>query len=276
MIQVYRDKLKSFQILSGTGLKMIACIAMFIDHLSKIVLSWFTSSVWFPMYQNGIMNWEQFHNLDNFIRFTLHGIGSVAFPLFCFLLSEGFYYTGNRKRYIGRMLLFAFISEIPFDIGFFHAYSKNVGSFPFYWEYQNVYFTLFLGLLCLLCIEKLQYNKENLIDKMKSHLLQLLSVVTIFFIAELVHCDYGGQGILFIVSFYLLRQKRICQIIAFLILYMITTGNQPTIYVFIFAALILFYNGKRGCLRTKNFFYWFYPVHIIILYLSTLLLQIVM
>lgn len=276
MLQRYRDKFKNFQLLSGTDIKTIACVTMFIDHLSKIVLSWYTSSVWFPMYQNGIMNWDQFHNLDNFVRFTLHGIGSIAFPLFCFLLSEGFYYTGNRKCYIGRMLLFAFISEIPFDISFFHAYSKNAGSFPFYWEYQNVYFTLFLGLLCLLCIEKLQCNKENLIDKMKSCLFQLLSVVTIFFVAELVHCDYGGQGTLFIVSFYLLRQRRICQVIVFLILYMITTGNQPTIYVLISAIIILFYNGKRGNLRTKYFFYWFYPVHIIILYLSTLLLQIVM
>lgn len=70
------------------------------------------------MINNGQMSQEQFYKIDNFIRFDLQSIGTIAFPLFCFLLAEGFQHTRNKKRYIGLMFAFALISEIPFDMGF--------------------------------------------------------------------------------------------------------------------------------------------------------------
>lgn len=70
------------------------------------------------MLDSGKMSWEQYQQIDYFIRFDLQSIGTIAFPLFCFLLTEGFKHTGNRKHYIKLMFIFALISEIPFDIGF--------------------------------------------------------------------------------------------------------------------------------------------------------------
>lgn len=95
------------------------------------------------MVDNGKMSWEQFAQIDNFIRFDLRSIGTIAFPLFCFLLAEGFQHTKSRKRYIGLMFVFALISEIPFDIGFFSEYSRMEGTFPFYFKYQNVFLLCF-------------------------------------------------------------------------------------------------------------------------------------
>lgn len=201
------------------------------------------------------------------IRFDLQSIGTIAFPLFCFLLAEGFQHTRSKKRYIGLMLAFALISEVPFDIGFFSAYSRMEDTFPFYLKYQNVFFTLFLGLLTLVCLERFSCKSDLPVDRIKSAVLQVLSVVLFSGIAEGIHCDYGMQGILFISAFYICRNHRIYQVLLFLLAYMGTTGNQPPLCTLLACLLILLYNGKRGKLKLKYFFYVFYPAHILVLYL---------
>jgi hypothetical protein len=159
-------------------------------------------------------------------------------------------------------------------LGFFSELSRRSGTFPFYFSYQNVFFTLFLGLLCLSALERLpkfkkeQDRKENI----KAVLLQLGTVAVIATVAEIVKCDYGSMGIIFIVGFYFLRENRILQALGYLVLYMVTTGNQPTVCTMIAALLMLLYNGTRGKLKLKYFFYWFYPAHILFLYGMTLLL----
>ena len=165
------------------------------------------------------------------------------------------------------MLAFALISEIPFDIGFFSAYSRMEGTFPFYLKYQNVFFTLFLGLLTLVCLERFSCKSDLPVDRIKSAVLQVLSVVLFSGIAEGIHCDYGMQGILFISAFYICRNHRIYQVLLFLLAYMGTTGNQPPLCTLLACLLILLYNGKRGKLKLKYFFYVFYPAHILVLYL---------
>lgn len=170
-------KINRIQFLSGNSLKVIAVLTMLIDHLCKIVLQWLLSNYWGAMADNGQMSWERFREIDYFIRFDLQSIGTIAFPLFCFLLAEGFQHTRSKKRYIGLMLAFALISEIPFDIGFFSAYSRMEGTFPFYLKYQNVFFTLFLGLLTLVCLERFSCKSDLPVDRIKSAVLQVLSVV---------------------------------------------------------------------------------------------------
>ena len=165
------------------------------------------------------------------------------------------------------MLAFALISEVPFDIGFFSAYSRMEDTFPFYLKYQNVFFTLFLGLLTLVCLERFSCKSDLPVDRIKSAVLQVLSVVLFSGIAEGIHCDYGMQGILFISAFYICRNHRIYQVLLFLLAYMGTTGNQPPLCTLLACLLILLYNGKRGKLKLKYFFYVFYPAHILVLYL---------
>lgn len=268
------EKLGKFQVLTGNGLKIIACISMFIDHFSKIFLAAIITKL-FWMAENGEIPFEQYQSFSDFVRFKLYDIGTIAFPIFCFLLVEGFIHTKNRKRYVGSMLAFALISELPFDLGFFSELSRRHGTFPFYLSYQNVFFTLFLGLLCLSVLERLpkfekeQGRKENI----KAVLLQLGTVALVAVVAELLKCDYGGQGIIFIAGFYILRGDCILQALGYLVLFMVTTGNQPTICTMLAAIFILLYNGKRGKLKLKYFFYWFYPAHILLLYGMTLLLK---
>lgn len=264
--------LRKIQFLTNNSIKIIACVSMFIDHFSKIFLGAILTKL-FWMAENSEIPFEQYQSISDFVRLNLYAIGTIAFPLFCFLLVEGFAYTKNRKRYIGAMLVFAFISELPFDLGFFSELSKRNGTFPFYFSYQNVFFTLFLGLFCLSILERLpkiekaQSWKANI----KPILLQLGTVAIVAVVADFLKCDYGSMGIIYIAGFYFLRENRILQAVGFLVLYMATTGNQPTLCTIIAILLILLYNGKRGKLKLKYFFYWFYPAHILFLYGMTLL-----
>ena len=119
MIKRVDKRLQAVQCLTGNKIKIIACITMLIDHFSKIFLESIMNDKLFPLYLAGGMSTEQFYGIDAFQKNILNGIGTIAFPLFCLLLSEGFFYTKNRKRYIGGMLAFALISEVPIDLGYF-------------------------------------------------------------------------------------------------------------------------------------------------------------
>ena len=258
--------------LSGNSLKIIAVFTMVIDHTCKIVFQWLLSNYWGAMVDSGEMSWERFTQIDHFIRFDLQSIGTIAFPLFCFLLAEGFQHTRSRKRYIGLMFVFALISEIPFDIGFFSEYSRMEGTFPFYFNYQNVFFTLFLGLVALVCLERFSCKSEKRADKVKAVVLQIISIAAIAAVAELIRCDYGMEGILYIAAFYICRKNRVYQVLLFLLAYMVATGNQPPMCTLLACLIILLYNGKRGKMKLKYFFYAFYPIHITLLYLITLMI----
>ena len=167
-VQKIEDSIRPYQFLSGSALKVIAILAMTVDHLCKIILQWLVANYWSGMVSGGQMSLERFQQIDEFIRFRLQSVGALAFPLFCFLLSEGFRYTHSKKRYLLSMLAFALISELPFDVAFFGRLAKLNGTFPFYFKYQNVFFTLFLGLLTLVCLEKLSCNSEARADKRES------------------------------------------------------------------------------------------------------------
>ena len=267
------ERLCRFQFLTGNMLKLLAVTAMVIDHLCKIVLQWLLTDYWGEMAETGEMTWERFQQIDTWIRFDLQSVGAMAFPLFCFLLVEGFRHTGNRKRYLGTMLLFAVLSEIPFDIGFFSRYSIKEGTFPFYLEYQNVVFTLSLGLVTLECLVRLQETIGSRVGKAGTICFQGLSVVLIAGVAEIIRCDYGMEGIWIVVAFFVGRKSRIGQVLLFLLAYMLTTGNQPTVWVLLACLAILLYNGTRGVRKIKYSCYVFYPAHIGLLYLVTLALK---
>ena len=98
-----------FQILSGSMLKLLACIAMLIDHTGAIILSHYPPALTELFYING--------KGITFYR-IVRDIGRCAFPIFCFLIVEGFLHTHDRRKYGRNLLLFALISEIPWNFMF--------------------------------------------------------------------------------------------------------------------------------------------------------------
>ena len=224
------------------------------------------------MEEIGKISSEAVVKFDEFVRFRLYPIGSIAFPLFCFLISEGFFYTKNRKRYFLLMGTFALLSEIPLDLAFFRSDAIVENTFPFYWGYQNVFFTLLLGLIALWCIEKFKPIAQQKNKKIKARFLQIACVVGLAVTASLIHSDYEAYGVFLIVAFYLCRKNHFYQMLAFLLVYMVSTNAQPAFPEFTAILILLLYNGQRGKLRLKYFFYIFYPAHLMILYITTLLL----
>ena len=134
---------------SGTALKTIACITMLIDHIGASCIE---AGILTPGLDSGTLSRDTLsayplYRLDMVLRFT----GRLAFPLFCFLLVEGFVHTHNVKGYLGRLVLFGLLSEVPFDLAFFRT--------PFDFSAQNVYWTLALGVLAMAGLKR--FKKEN-------------------------------------------------------------------------------------------------------------------
>ena len=124
---------------SGTALKTIACITMLVDHIGASCIE---AGILTPGLDSGTLSRDTLsayplYRLDMVLRFT----GRLAFPIFCFLLVEGFVHTHNVKGYLGRLVLFGLLSEVPFDLAFFRT--------PFDFSAQNVYWTLALGVLAM-------------------------------------------------------------------------------------------------------------------------------
>lgn len=218
-----------FKILNSTNLKIIAMITMTIDHIGYLLL---------PQY------------------LVLRILGRLSFPIFCFLLVNGFKHTKNYNQYVLRLLVFAVLSEIPFDL---FAYGKIVD-----FSGQNIFFTLLIGLLMIKCIQFIRIFKITEFGFFNV-IFEGLVVITACMTAFTIRSDYSYCGILMIYWFYLFQKNNIM-----LFTFQAFTNMRLMGGVQSFAILglipVYLYNGKRGWYKIKYIFYGYYPVHLLILY----------
>lgn len=130
--------------LPGSTIKLIAIISMLIDHIAATILERMMMRAGYMLATinaGAMSNWIATHRSLFIPYIVMRMIGRFGFPIFCFLLVEGFAHTHNRKKYALRLFLFALISEIPFDLAFRGEW--------FFSGYQNVFFTLFLGMIAM-------------------------------------------------------------------------------------------------------------------------------
>lgn len=241
---------KSYQILPQSAFKVIALLSMAIDHFGAAVVEfWYIKAAYAGApYSNTLF---QFY-------IVLRSIGRIAFPIFCFLLTEGFFHTGNRWKYARNLLIFAAVSEIPFDLAINHALLE--------WTHQNVFFTLLLGLLAMMAMEKCREKVENLPLRV---LLMASAAAAMILAAIVLKTDYNGWGVGVIVGMYLLHSYPIAAGLFGAVLLSIMQSIEA--WTFLALPLFLLYNGERGRQR-KFFFYVFYPAHFLLLYLVYLVL----
>ncbi len=213
--------------MTSTLLKMIALLTMIIDH---------TGAIFFPQYR------------------VFRIIGRIAFPIYCFLLIEGYNHTKDIRKYGLRLLLFAFISEIPFD----YAFYGEIG-----FTHQNIFFTLTLGLIFVYMID--QYFKVN-------PFIAVMGMVIAVSLSEFLNTDYGSLGIIYILIFYIASKingySRIIFIFLMLYIFSATLSFGLQSYAVLSVIFIAAYNGKKGASGKllKYGFYAAYPVHLLILY----------
>ena len=203
--------------LNSFQLKCIAVLTMIIDH---------TGAVLFPG--------------DLVFRY----IGRISFPIFCFLLVEGFSHTRDMRKYMLRLGVFAVISEIPYDL----AFRDTVLEFG----HQNVFFSLFIGVVMMYALEK---NAEWPI--------KVTEVLLAMWVAVFLRTDYGFKGILLISIYYFLRRYRWRKHVAGAVWNLL--WNQIQRYGVFATVFLVLYNGEKGP-SMKYFFYLFYPLHLLVLY----------
>lgn len=212
-------------------LKLIALITMIIDHVGAV---FFPFEPWFRI------------------------IGRISFPIFCFLLVEGYFHTRDVRKYSLRLLIFAFISEVPFDLAFSGRMETG---------HQNIFFTLFLGLIAIYMVDV--YFAKKPVFGMSGLLLAM-------FLSEFLRTDYGILGILYMLVIFALRkiaepQKYILMALLITLLNLMLSGGLQ-MYSVISVLYISFYNGKPGPKNSliKYGFYLAYPLHLLILYLISI------
>lgn len=222
------------RILDGSMIKLLAMVLMLIDHIAYI------------FYVGNHVTLISVGTWDLTLYEALRYIGRLAFPLFAFLLVEGFLHTRNRKSYALRLGLFALISELPFDL---------FCSGSLLYVRQNVFFTLLFGFLAMWAMEELTGWKRH------------LSVLGLFFLSFAFQADYTWTGFLLILLLYALRSLPVLRALAITGTLSLAAGAS--------ALPMALYNGKRGFIGGQVFkyvFYAFYPVHLLILACINLLL----
>lgn len=224
------EKIKSIKGINGAQLKYIAFASMFIDHFNKAIITPFLTGTG-PMV---------------IITTIFDILGRIAFPIFAFMIVEGFFKTKSRWSYLRNLLIFAVISEIPYDM-FQSAEFVNTWS-------QNILWGLALGLFTIMVIDKLKaYIKKRPLWVFVSLLIIALSSLG----SMLISSDYEYYAIIIIYLYYLFYDKRL---VASGLGYLVIIKE---IYAILGFATVLLYNGEKGK-QNKIFNYLFYPVHLLI------------
>ncbi len=235
------------------SLKILALTTMLIDHIG---------AVFFPQYV-----WLRY-------------IGRISFPIYAFLLSEGFIHTHSRTKYAARLFAFGIISEVPHDL----AFSQTILEFGS----LNIMFELYLGVLALSAVEIIADGK----NKTAMRVLSSIMLAVILFSSSYFNTSYGIYGIVLIISYYVFKSDRRYQAVSgaavtigFNSFQKVSLGingfsgnpmrifnlNPLQSYAAVASIPILLYNGERGYRsKSKWFFYAFYPAHLIVLYLIKL------
>lgn len=186
-------------------------------------------------------------------------LGRLAFPVYCFLLAEGICHTRNPRKYGLRLLIGALVSEIPFDITFYGGLTST---------HQSVMVTLLLGFCAMELSRKLPPA------------LQVLPLIPFAWLAEWMHTDYGGWGVVLIGVFCLAKSFHLTRwqvaIAVFAVLLGMGGARLPFLWnfpieLFGLGALIpiFLYSGekRRPEKRWNLLNYGFYPLHLTLLFL---------
>ncbi len=212
--------------LNATTLRVLALVFMLLDHLWATVMP---GSQWMTM------------------------VGRLAFPIFAFQAAEGYHHTHDFKAYRKRLLIFALISEIPYNL-----LISDVAFWPFQ---QNVMFTLLLGVLAC------KYWDEKSFWK--------LALVICLGFAGFV--DYGWQGVVSVLMFHVFRGKPWLQLVGLAAINILGFKGQMLEFLglrfhlqslaVLAWPLIALYNGEKGPGGKKFQYasYLFYPIHALIL-----------
>ena len=230
--------------LSGNALKFIAAFCMALDHIGLVL---------FPRVE------------------IFRIVGRLAFPLFAYMLAEGCIYTRNKLKHFALMLSFASACQI--------GYTLFTGD-----TYMSILVTFSIAVLLIYALELFKntlFSDKRLILKILTGLLFLASLAGAYFLNEIFEIDYGFAGCILPLLPTIFRKPKGCDgrvwqvldnkyvhVATFALGLCAFAAATVTRQWFMLGAipLLLLYSEKRGKLKTKYFFYIFYPTHLVLIY----------
>lgn len=225
--------------LTGNALKLIAILAMTVDHLTWTLLPGYDTSA---------------------LALCLHAVGRLTAPIMCYFVAEGYHYTHDRRRYALRLLLLALVSHFAYNFCFgipFVPFTTSV------FNQTGVVWALFWGMIALWIMDS---RSEKLKGWMRYALVFLICLVSFC-------ADWSCIAVLVIVAFGLNRGRFRVQMLSL----MAFTAIYAAVYFFFIdqaygvlqlavalsIPLLRLYNGRRGQWRgMKWLFYVYYPLHL--------------
>ena len=225
-----KERIKIF---SGAQLKYIAFLSMFIDHTNKALI--------YPNLDGGALN-----RLSDFFDI----LGRIAFPIFIFLLVEGYFHTSTKWRYLVTLLVFGVISEVPFDMCTSARFVEI--------NWNNIMFTLALVLAMIWVIDVLKEKMASL-PKALWYFVSFLIVAVLCIVAMNASLDYEHHAVLIGYFCYIFSLRD-----GHLEFRFVTSLCFKEPWALLGFGLTLTYNGERGK-QNKLVNYLFYPVHLLIL-----------
>ncbi len=223
-------------------LKIFAAITMTLDHIGAELL---------PQYE------------------ILRYVGRLAFPLFAYFIFEGCHYTRNKCKYLGQIFFLGLICVIGY-----YVFSGEL--------YGNVLITFSVSISIIYCLKYLEKNwdcfkREHSYGSLFLGISALtISIGASWLLCENIYIDYGLWGILlpvfaeaasWISECVFGRRRKSASVIGFalgLLALSINIGGYQYLGLISILFLIL-YNGSRGEWKMKYFFYWFYPLHLVLI-----------
>lgn len=227
--------------LSGLALKLLALCSMTVDHIGAVLV---------------LPRW----GFEASLAFRY--VGRLAFPIYCFLLVEGFFHTRSVPRYALRLLAFALVTEPVYDRVLYGAWFTPL--------YQNILFTLALGLAAMAALQAaarwaLAVGGGRAVRILLCGAVCLPIAAVFYVLAQVLHLSYGGQGMLTILAYFALRRWPLAAAAAGGAVQFLRDNFIQ--YRAAFAAVpIALYNGEKGRGRLPGWaFYLYYPAHLALL-----------
>lgn len=224
--------------LTNNQLKIIALVSMTIDHIGTAM---------FPDVQ------------------ILRIIGRLAFPIFAYMIAEGCKYTRNRKRYVTVIAVEALICQLVF-----FAVEKSL--------YMNIFVTFTLSIFLIFLADKALKSK-----KASYYVTVAVCLLLLYCACEILpkklafndfDIDYGFFGVITPAVIYFAREEKQTKIsvVALMCILLGLRYGDIQYYSLLSVLPLLFYNGERGKLKLKYFFYAYYPLHLAVIYLVSLII----
>lgn len=234
--------------ITADGLKIFAGIVMLIQSIGIIVI------------EKGMIHLDRYTQAelsqalaDDSNLMFLAGLGSVlqligglAVPVFAFLLVEGFRHTSSYQRYLLTMIVFALLSELPYDL----ANSSKIVD----WSSQNALVTMCICLLMLYFLRMLA-KKGSIAHSLAQWLIVLCAIIWV----TICRAEYGLCMVLLVAVFYIFYTRNILKTVLGGVISLLYVTGPLAFYA------VWFYNEERKDIIPKYVYYAFYPLHLFIL-----------